>query len=418
MGKIWLFALLVLPAGLMAQAPADSVEFNSFDLNVEMGLTFSKLGSSQSVLSLLPADFLLSDGVRTYTGVYAGLTASEEFGDRVGFQAGIAYSRLGAFHDDNNARLLAQNVDAGAKLYARLSGFNVGLHGQYSYLISSTYRFNPGDGRGDQVTDVDGYENSIHVGPMAELEMQPGTFLSASYWYPISGLDQGHFRLGLRVNLDRKQVNHRKEIRKFEKAEAIRHINTMKDGVLLVRLNTLQNSIKALNEKGLNDEAKELEDAIRVQNLAVMNAFQNKFSFCPVYFYYSYDVAKVKAAQYEGVLFNGAGEKIIEHNLDSLPCYIAEFGQLEPDTTSSFLGYDWVSNGDFSGERVERYTYPSFFNFAALKVKGPDFYQLRDPFPYYVKTYGTFLFNRSPFEIIARFNERLFIYYEDHKASP
>lgn len=415
MGKVWLFAILLVPVSLFSQAPADTATFNTFDLNVEAGLTFSKIGSSQSVLSLLPEGNLLSDGVRSYTGMYGGLTASEEFGEHLGFQASIAYSRLGAFHDDNNARLLIQNVDAGGKLYARLSGFNVGLHAQYSYLISSTYRFNPGDGRGEQLIDVDGYENSIHMGPMAEIEMQPGTFLTASYWYPITGVDQGHFRVGLRINLDRKQVNHRKEMRKFERAEAVRHINAMKESVLLVRLNTLQNSIKALDEKGLPEEAAELENAIRVQNLAVMNAFQNKFKFCPVYFYYSYDVAKVKAGDYDGALFNGEGEKVIEHNLDSMECYIAEFGKLEADTSMSFLGYDWVSTGDFTGERVERYSYPSFFNFAALKVKGPDFYQLRDPFPYYVKTYGTFIFNRSPFEIVDRLNERLFLYYEDHK---
>lgn len=79
----------------------------------------------------------------------------------------------------------------------------------------------------------------------------------------------------------------------------------------------------------------------------------------------------------------------------------------EADTATYFLGYDWVSNGNFSGEKVRVVYRPAIFSFGAQKERDSQFNQLRSPFPYWVKTYGAYLFKREVDAIILRFNEKL-----------
>lgn len=341
---------------------------------------------------------------------------SQDIGDHLQAQIGVSYARRGAHHDNVNAQVLNQFLDGQLALMGGSNDGRIGPVFSYNHLMSSTYLVDAGPGTVTRST-LDTTISPLALGIRGEIRMQEGTYLTAGVHWRLDGLDYSHFNLGLRLDLDRKHVNERKDIRIFEKSEATRHITALKGGTLLVRLHTLERSIEALRERDRTIEADELEDAIRVQNIAVMNAFKQEFTFCPVYFYYSNDSEAIRSGDYAGKLM-GANQRIVENiQLDSATAYIAEFGNLDQDTTALFSHYDWVSNGNFSGERKAIYAYPSSFNFSAIKVKGPDFYQLRNPFPYYVKTYGTFVFKRSPFDVVRQLNLNLWEFYEE-KVQP
>lgn len=400
-----LFGALVVAHMAVAQSPAPSdSSITPFGLHLAGGLMLSEDPLSET------ADALIGTETRGMTSVYVGFLLDTPLGEQASFQIGGQYARRGAHFDDQNGTLINHFIDGHVGVLFGSEQGRIGPVATYTHAMGSSYTYV--NGLGEQVREEPEFNLSpLAVGLRGEVRMQEGTYLTAGLNMRLDGSGYDHASVGLRIDLNRKSVNRRKELRTFEKYEAARHIQNIKDGALLVRLNTLDNSINALRGKGMDETAAELEDAIRVQNIAVMNAFEREFSFCPVYFYYSYDAGKVKNGDYQGTLFNAKGDSTLLHNLADMNCYIAEFGNLENDTSSQFIDYTLVHTDDFSVQREARYARGSTFNFSALKIKGPDFYQLRSPFPYYVKTYGTFIFNRSPFDIVSKLNDNFYSFY-------
>jgi len=105
------------------------------------------------------------------------------------------------------------------------------------------------------------------------------------------------------------------EQRVYERYRAFQQIDSLAgNGVILFRLQTSTNSIKALEQSGRVKKVHRVKERRQRKNDRIIKKFRRKFSFCPVYFFSSDDIDTVIAGNYEGVLSDGSGIKI-----DSLP---------------------------------------------------------------------------------------------------
>ncbi|KAA9327373.1 hypothetical protein [Adhaeribacter soli] len=176
------------------------------------------------------------------------------------------------------------------------------------------------------------------------------------------------------------------------------HIAAFKDGVLLVRLRTSEIAIKKLEDSGNKQMAASVRQQREKDNQKLAAAFRKHFTFCPVYFFYSYDSEKVKAGQFTGIM--------LDHNLkpDSsiLPpdkkIYISEITELEQYRQQPDLPQE-SNNPEVS--------------FKALVIRDGKFHQLAKPFPYFIKASTNIPpRKRSETEMVMLLDKNLQDYYK------
>lgn len=102
----------------------------------------------------------------------------------------------------------------------------------------------------------------------------------------------------------------------------------IKNGFLLVRLTTKSVIINNLKKYGKTELAKKVKEKQKEENIKVINAFKNNFSFCPVYYFHAEDTKDICENNLEGNIFNSKQEPIF--HLDSVNIFfISEFGDLD-----------------------------------------------------------------------------------------
>lgn len=142
------------------------------------------------------------------------------------------------------------------------------------------------------------------------------------------------------------------------------HIFTLKEGVMLVRLQTLEGKIKNLREIGQQERADETEKKRDEKNRHIVQAYKDHFDFCPVYFFYSGDSKEIMNGNFEGHLMN--------FDLES----IAVPAELSVD---NWLMSEFARNQEpISGGSENATT-----GLRALIIKDRDLVQLKKPFPKY-----------------------------------
>ncbi len=171
------------------------------------------------------------------------------------------------------------------------------------------------------------------------------------------------------------------------------HIETLINGVLLVRLQTSRNKIEKLKETGQMEKAWDTEKTQKERNLRIAQAFETQFDFCPVYFFYSDDSKKVKKGAFSGVLMDSHFETVeASPQLQPEAWLMAEFGQ----TQVSLSEGGGVSRGSI-----------------ALVLKDRNFNQLQDPFPAYT---GWSILNEGyENSSVEKMNQDLHIFYNEAK---
>ncbi len=184
--------------------------------------------------------------------------------------------------------------------------------------------------------------------------------------------------------------------------------SNLKSGAILVRLQTKSNTINALKDKKpeMADYIKKKQEFI---NLGIINAFRG-FSYCEVYYFYSYDSKAIKEKRFAGSLMDENLQHITEIPKLTNNYLIAEFGETNEDTAKIKLhklsSYDFYSppnsrleRNDETGNIEYNNTYYSSTGMEggvdALVLLSPEFVQIQNPYPHYVRT-----FERLPF--IAR----------------
>ncbi len=184
-------------------------------------------------------------------------------------------------------------------------------------------------------------------------------------------------------------IERMKERKRIEKEVAYEHINRLDSSVLLVRLDFKSKEV-AYYEKFDNYSAtnKLRKKQLKI-NLDVIEAFEKRFDFCPVYFFAMKDSRLIVEGKMDSIVFydvNGKPNKSIRLKEESF--YIGEFGNVEQDK---------------DGRKT---------SVPALILRDSLFNQLSDPFPFYEKLFP-FAFIKSRYRSSAmKLNAKLISFKE------
>jgi hypothetical protein len=180
--------------------------------------------------------------------------------------------------------------------------------------------------------------------------------------------------------------------------EAVKHIKALKNGVLLIRLHTADIAIKSLQKAGNETMAADLQRQQDVQNKQLAAAFQEHFTFCPVYFFYSTDSEKVKQGELKGVLMGKDLRPDSSIAVTPENIYVSEITQLEQFRSQA--------------EQAHANNNPEV-SFRALVIRNNELHQLAKPFPYFIKASSNIPpRKRSEVEMVTLLNKNLADYYK------
>lgn len=161
------------------------------------------------------------------------------------------------------------------------------------------------------------------------------------------------------------------------------NLKRLQEGTLLVRLKTEEKKIAALESIGKTALAERTRRLRREQNLRIVDAFQQHYTYSKVVFFFNTDSRKVLEHQWEGIFLDSNLERDPAIRIDTTKgYYIGEIDVLEADTTKHAEMPYWDPNR----KKIEHTYYgsPSDFSRSALVIRDRNFIQLRRPFPYYV----------------------------------
>ena len=156
-------------------------------------------------------------------------------------------------------------------------------------------------------------------------------------------------------------------------------------GALLVRLQTNQHVIQYHLEKLELDQVKFVEKNQKIKNQKIIENFQENWSFCPVYFFYSDDINEIQ---------NNNFNKVFKNN-ESILLNDDEKSQLKNNFLIAYFG-----------------DYPGYLNFNSLVLINQNLEPFKKPIPRYVRTYkGLWIFERKLNKTIIRLQKKLEFYF-------
>ena len=195
-------------------------------------------------------------------------------------------------------------------------------------------------------------------------------------------------------------------------AIAREQITRLHDGALLVRLHTKNKSITALRNIGKTKEADEVEKKQAEYNLNIVSAFKLNFSFCPVYFFYSDYSTNIIEKQFDQVVFlNDSLRADPNINFDFKSFLTADFGIIEQDTARYFDYKSLEMDTTGAATLTNNYYGGADMSFGALIIRSDKLMQLRDPFPYYVRTFDSLPTARNLGKVVKKMNTKLNDFY-------
>lgn len=179
-----------------------------------------------------------------------------------------------------------------------------------------------------------------------------------------------------------------KEYRLKMKEKAKVDIKNLKEGILLVRLDSRSEEIKFLREHNRAKRAKKMETRMYGRNLTIVSTFKKHFSFCPVYFFEDTFSVQVLKGDFSNVLFyNDSLKQDQSIVVNSSNYFIAEHGFTQGDTTSYRQDFYIEKNENGLVKEQKRHSEENL-NISAFVIRDKSFVQLREPFPYYSKIVG------------------------------
>lgn len=205
------------------------------------------------------------------------------------------------------------------------------------------------------------------------------------------------------------QIGSEYKNRRIRSAEQIK---SLKQGALFFRLRTRDNQVEYLRKYGRYDEADKIEQKRFNMNVNIIDAFNQYFSFCPVYFFYSKDSKYVRQAQFDSLVFLDSG-LVANPAIRPNPTYYctAEFGTVKADTARFYGGTKIVEGEDGLEERPVYTTGPDA-GFKAIIIQSDQFIQLVKPFPFYQRTFTATPNRKRIMGFARKLNAALFEYFD------
>ncbi len=168
---------------------------------------------------------------------------------------------------------------------------------------------------------------------------------------------------------------------------AYQHIQNLKEGVLLVRLNKQDAVLTKMKFHGLDKEHRKKEDELRVKNKEAYEALSRIYDFSEIHFFYSNSSKMIREGNYSGVFL---GPKLIVDTAikmtENVPVYILDVGDIYfPEMSGHQEGVIVLNN---------------------------QFEPLTDPYPYFVRRRtGLAILERTDSDIAKILNNKLKSFY-------
>ena len=154
---------------------------------------------------------------------------------------------------------------------------------------------------------------------------------------------------------------------KYSKEE---HIRRLKDGVILLKLNSHSKRIESRESRGKQKEANKLKKQIKEEHEKIISGFRDYFFFCKIYYYLSDNASEVIKNQNYSSVFDHKGDSVIIE--DDTPIYLIFH---RPNTYSAFIErYDYYLYG-YEDEEVVKLPkgFPVWFTTTGLFFKKLDY---------------------------------------------
>lgn len=342
----------------------------------------------------------------TITFPYLGLGIKFPVSQNWNMEAYGLFSNRGTSYENPFYKQRLMYLDLPVKLrYQIMDGLQLFGGGQYSYFLGeNTYvgedREKPEDLEVPTVNNVD-LMAQIGFG----LTLGNHWDMNFAYHRSITSIhNQYRFsmvRIGVTYNIgkdilpdkvgtkDQKRGKAKGEEQATKVSIAHQHAKKLKNGVLLVRLNSSNNQIQQLIDQGKYREAYRVEFNQKLENEKVMTAFNEQYTFSEqTYFFYDHQSKAVRNGNYQDVVFKANGMAIGSPIQDSTHVYVADMGNI------------WF-------EDFQNY-------FSGIAILDSDFNQLKDPFPYFVrkvKSLEWLSINRDYASMVDQLNQNHKDYY-------
>lgn len=317
-----------------------------------------------------------------------GIFGKYDFWKKINLKGSIFYSVKGATSVNPYLKLENRYLDLNFIPQFRIVNdfyFQTGI--SYSNLLSSKKIIHDGSKwNGINKVNYKGYDSEVNFIAGLELKLQKRLGFEINYYIPASGSNNQNIQFALNFYLnkiDQKSDSYRKTIRNRSKEQ----INQLKEGTLLVRLKTSENKINALlSEKKYwkADTLKKIQDA---ENKKIIAAFNEKFKFCKVAFFYSNNSKNILERKFDNIFLNDSlqiDNSIVIDTTKSI--FTAEFGFLVQDSIKYFSHFGYLPNKNWSVKRINYYYSSSTGNdISSLIIMNDKFYALKRPFPYYTR---------------------------------
>ena len=383
------FSVLLLPNKVNAQ--------NNAPLNYRVGL-----GANLPFVTSNTDTF----SARTGWGIWGD--AEYKINNKLRFHPGLAYNNFGYFQNYTN--------DSGITSRRRILEHYFDLTGQISISPSATEnsaKFFLGLGvsflarRSVDQADILGI-NITQATLDDKKSFAPGFLANVGFSAPLSKkIDLGlQYNLGvpnkirplditgrlgtLQIRLSYKLIPDNGEKKESPKRKGATNLDLPYKAdslVIIVRLKENLRRVLALREQGYPSDANEEENNTRLDNLAIMNAFKQKFTYLPVFFFYDTDNKEVLNGNFEGILLNDDAKRDSSIQLPQKQYLLAEFAQLFDETTQTSGMY-------------------------GLVIYDNKFKNIREPFPAFTSNVYGFL---NTGEVIAKFQKKLIKYFNPSK---
>lgn len=220
------------------------------------------------------------------------------------------------------------------------------------------------------------------------------------------------FLIALSVSAqERAKIKDNIAYRKLQKAVAEESIVKLNEGTMLVRLNMRMKEIAYYEKYGNTKGADKTRKKQLKQNLQITKGFTEHFDFCKVYFFVMEDSRKLLEGKIDSVRFYNSNIMEIDSvKFDTDNYFISEFGVVESDTVFYYKG-STPNTGSVNNPEGVSYYGDQKNSMPALVIRNKDFYQLKDPFPYYSAYNPGGNVNKRYANAIRKLNIKLENYY-------
>jgi regulator of replication initiation timing len=224
------------------------------------------------------------------------------------------------------------------------------------------------------------------------------------------------FLIGLTVFAqERAKIKDNVAYRKLQNNVAEESIVKLKNGVLLVRLNMRKKEIAYYERFGNIKGAYQTRKKQEKQNSQITKGFSEQFDFCKVYYFAMEDSRMLLDGKQDSIKFYDSNMTMVDSlQLNSENYFIGEFGAVESDTVFYYKGTT-PDPGSINNPEGVSYYGDQKNSLPALVIRNNDFYQLKEPFPYYSGYNPGGNVNKRYASSIRKLNQKLKGYYQKVK---